>query len=80
MKVNMPEKLYFIQRNGLVSYCRNNDDDIEYIHKDAFIEKAENFLNYKLGDVVNVRVPGTLIPEITTRQDFIECFKKYMEN
>ena len=55
-------------------------NDIEYTRTDAFIEKAINFLNYKLDDVVNVRVPGTLITEITARQDFVDEFIKFMES
>ena len=47
MKANAPEKLYLIQHNGLICYRRNNDEDIEYVRKDAFIEKVENFLNKK---------------------------------
>jgi hypothetical protein len=37
-----PEKLYLLS-NGLISYCRNTDEDVEYTRTDAFIEKAENF-------------------------------------
>ena len=40
-----PEKLYLIRHNGIICYCRNNKDDIEYISKDAFIEKACDWLN-----------------------------------
>ena len=43
MKTNeAPEKLYLIQDNGLISYCRNTDKDVEYTRTDAFIEKACN--------------------------------------
>ena len=42
MKTNeAPEKLYLLS-NGLISYCRNTDEDVEYICTDAFIEKACN--------------------------------------
>lgn len=54
------------------------NEDIEYIRKDAFVQKVEKFINNKFGDVVNLRVSETLT-ELTTRQDFIERFKKYME-
>ena len=40
MEAKAPEKLYLIQHNGLICYCRNNKDDIEYTRTDAFIEKA----------------------------------------
>jgi hypothetical protein len=40
MKTNeAPEKLYLLS-NGLISYCRNTDEDVEYTSTDAFIEKA----------------------------------------
>lgn len=40
MKENgVPEKLYILP-NGLISYCRNSDEDTEYTCTDAFIEKA----------------------------------------
>ena len=84
MKANAPEKIYLrhnhkgdIGAGWLIFPLTNND--IEYIHKGVFIERVINFLNYKLDDVVKVRVLGTLIPELTTRQDFIEQFKNYMK-
>lgn len=58
-----PEKLYLIQHNGLFCYCRNNKDDIEYIIKDAFIEKACEWLKR-----------NTILAETT-----IERFKQTME-
>lgn len=85
----IPEKIYLPYKDGKViglvketgvPYKSGVDGNIEYIRKDAFIKKATNFLNYKLDDVVNVSVHGTLIPELTTRQVFIEHFKKYMED
>ena len=39
-----PEKLYLIQDNGLVCYCRNNKDDIEYTRTDAFVEKVVDYI------------------------------------
>lgn len=40
MKTNgAPKKLYLLS-NGLISYCKSTDEDIEYIRKDAIIEKA----------------------------------------
>ena len=39
-----PEKLYLIQHNRLICYCRNNNEDIEYTRTDAFIEKACEWL------------------------------------
>lgn len=53
--------------------------NIEYTRTDAFIEKVINFLNYKLDDVVAIRVSGTIIPHHVAKQDLIEDFKKYMK-
>lgn len=52
MKANVPKKLYLIQRNGLISYCRNNEDDVEYILTDAFIEMAVERLKHYLDNSV----------------------------
>lgn len=52
MKANVPKKLYLIQRNGLISYCRNNEDDAEYILTDAFIEMAVERLKHYLDNSV----------------------------
>lgn len=89
MKVNeAPEKIYLQENTTTDCYgefwpewfeARAKDSDIEYIRKDVFIEKIANFLNYVLDDVISVSIPWKLIPELTTRQDFIEHFKKYME-
>lgn len=71
MKANAPEKLYLIQHNGLISYCRNNDDDIEYVRKDALIKKAcDLFRRIDYDDT---------IPPYETTEEFIEVFKNYMK-
>lgn len=45
MKANeAPKKLYLLP-NGLISYCRSTDEDVEYIRTDAFIEKVYEYLN-----------------------------------
>lgn len=44
MKVNeAPKKLYLLS-NGLISYCRNTDEDVEYTSTDALIEKARIYI------------------------------------
>lgn len=58
---------------------RSCNDDVEYIRKDAFIEKATNFLNNKLGDVVAMRVPGTIIPYHVAKQEVIEELKRELK-
>ena len=46
MKANEePEKLYLLP-NGLISYCRNTDEDVEYTRTDAFIEKVIGWIDY----------------------------------
>lgn len=62
-----PEKLYLIQDNGLVCYCRNNKDDIEYTSTDVVIEKAIGWIDY------NNRNGGCNF------DGWEKDFKKYME-
>ena len=46
MKANeAPEKLYLLP-NGLISYCRNTGEDVEYINTDAFIEEVIRWIDY----------------------------------
>ena len=79
MKTNgVPEKLYLLS-NGLISYCRNTDEDVEYANTDAVVNKVVNFLNYKLDDVVATRVPGTLIPHHVAKQELIDDLEKYIK-
>ena len=70
MKANeAPEKLYLLP-NGLISYCRGTDEDVEYTRTDAFIEKAEEYLmDYEFNDS----------PTIADRRKRVDEFKKYME-
>lgn len=75
MEANAPEKLYLIQHNGLICYCRNNDEDIEYIRKDAFIERACKFLkSYRQDTCDGMGYIAGIVNDKT-----IEDFKKYME-
>lgn len=64
-----------------VTWCKDKifNKDIEYVRKGAFIEKVTNFLNYKLDDVVAIRVSGTIIPHHVAKQELIEDFKKYIK-
>lgn len=43
MKANAPEKLYLLS-NGLISYCRNNENDIEYIRTDVLVAEIRKRL------------------------------------
>ena len=75
MKANKaPEKLY-LSKNIYGTYLYqvpDPDDDtaVEYIRKDAFIEKAEYFIYSALND----GIMGT-----ANIEDFMRLFKKYME-
>lgn len=75
MKINeAPEKIYM----NWVNYPLE-EMQAEYTRTDAFIEKAINFLNYKLDDIVATRVPGTIIPHHVAKQELIEDFGKYLK-
>lgn len=56
-----------------------DDESTEYVRKDAFIKKVINFLNYKLDEVVAIRVPGTIRPHHVAKQELIEDLNKYMK-
>ena len=75
MKANAPEKLYLIQHNGLICYCRNNDNDIEYIRKDVFIEKACDAYCKVCGHYAHT------VPTHICRHDcrYFNDFKNYMK-
>ena len=75
MKANVPKKLYLIQRNGLISYCRNNEDDAEYILTDAFIEMAVERLKHYLDNSVWVANDVG----VREKEVIIEDFKNYMK-
>lgn len=79
MKANgVPEKLYLLS-NGLISYCKNTDEDVEYTRTDAFIEKAEKYFieKFEVEDYNDyIDVDGS---PIFNYGRFVEDFKKYME-
>ena len=74
MKANEAlDKLYLLP-NGLISYCRNTDEDIEYACADAFIEKACEWLqNHTMKELCMNEEDSVLV------QGFIESFKNYMK-
>ena len=83
MKTNAPETLY-LSKNIYSTYIYqvpDPDDDtaVEYVRKDAFVEKVARFLEYKLNDRVEIQVAGTLIQSLTSKIAFVDEFKKYME-
>lgn len=78
-----PKKIYIDDFGSELSFDwhteHSYEKDIEYIRKDVFYERIINFLNYKLDDVVAIRVPGTIIPHHISKQELIEDLKKYMK-
>lgn len=80
--MKVPEKLYVDTEDNITGSIlygfteKDKDDDIEYVRKDAFVEKAINFLEI-LGYAY------TIIDNITKslydNTQLIEDFKKYME-
>ena len=66
----MPSKIYFDGEEA----CEQPvfaSKSIEYVHKDAFVEKAEKFIYSALND----GIMGT-----ANIEDFMRLFKKYMED
>ena len=53
-------------------------DDIEYIRKDAFIEKACEFISLNAADYIDVTHKGG-IEHLALQERFIDEFRKYME-
>ncbi len=49
-KVNVEPKKFYLLPNGMVSYCRNTDEDIEYTHTDTLIDKACEWLKDNIDD------------------------------
>jgi len=76
MKTNeAPKKLYLLS-NGLISYCRNTGEDVEYSRTDAFIEKAVKWLMDNIQDYTD---DGMGEHSFVLVQDLKEHFKKYMK-
>lgn len=77
-----PDRLYARTNDNItldISYAPQTMEAVEYVRTDAFVNKVVNFLNYKLDDVVAIRVGGTIIPHHVAKQELIEDFKKYMK-
>lgn len=70
-----PEKFYLLP-NGLISYFRNADEDVEYIRTDAFIEKACESIEHLLSGYIIRNFHFLDSYEMDT---LIEDFKNYMK-
>ena len=64
--MNAPEKLYYAPYGDIRENHPITDNDIEYVRKDAFIEKTCEWLENNLQGIVG----GSI---------YIEDFRKYME-
>ena len=80
MKANVPEKLYGCYKgngNLFVDYRPfPNDESIEYIHTDAFIEKAEKWLIEFNNHHYIMRYSDSCEPPLS---ELTEWFKNYMK-
>ena len=80
MKANeAPEKLYFgvADKSVLdIFSTKERDDEIEYTRTDAFIEKAENFLEM-LG--YGFTITDNITHTNYDKEQLIDDFRKYME-
>lgn len=75
MKANEePEKLYLLS-NGLISYCRNTDEDVEYTNTDAFIDKATEWLCNNYDKYIRV-IGSSIYPAYS---DLQRDFQNYMK-
>lgn len=78
-----PEKIYIHPDIGGREFLRPwllqaaNSESIEYVRTDSFIEKVANYLNYILYDRVEINNPGTIIPSLLTKGEFIDDFKRW---
>ena len=83
MKSNAPEKIYIPRLEGNETFVhewsatkfrkyfsREIAENVEYVRKDAFIEKVEEYIYSALND----GIIGT-----ANIEDFMRLFKKYME-
>ena len=82
MKANeAPEKLYFGESDkGILDIysTKESDNEVEYIRKDAFIEKACEFISLNVTDYIEVTHKGS-IEHLALQERFIDVFRKYIE-
>lgn len=80
-----PEKLYVDTEDRLSDSIlygfteRRKDDDIEYVRKDAFIEKANKWLSLNIKMLMNV-LDVEYDTHDTDIKDFIEDFRRYIKD
>lgn len=70
--------MYFDQHSAAYNLIKKNDDDIEYVRKDAFIKKACKWLKSNITNNPNANSVLARNGCVTLGM-LIEDFKKYME-
>lgn len=85
MKTNAPEKIYLFE-NPITETPddrwlskRSDKNDIEYIRKDAFVEKANKWLSLNMKMLMNV-LDVEYDTHDTDIKDFIEDFVRYIKD
>lgn len=78
-----PKKIYIFPRQGgdYTPYWKTNSQDefgIEYIHKDAFIEKAGELLARMIWEVTYEDIEDDSVQHYD-KIEFIEDFKNYLK-
>ena len=77
MKANeAPEKIYYAPYGDMRVNDPITENDIEYIRKDAFIEKAEKWLNEHILDYVYAKEWGQ---GVGVEVELFDDFKEYMK-
>ena len=78
MKANVPKKIY-LQEPTKVRTEKKYDNDIEYVRKDVFIEKACEFLDGCIPDYIELKYANVDTFIDVDNKRFIEDFKNYMK-
>ena len=69
MKANAPEKIYYAPYGDMRENDPITDNDIEYVRKDAFVEKA---VEWWMDNFIYTN-------DVEIKYDTIQSFKDYME-
>ena len=77
MKANAPERIWIEPATDLTKLSGHVDNDnVEYIRKDVFIEKAEKWLNEHILDYVYAKEWGQ---GVGVEVELFDDFKEYMK-
>jgi len=75
-----PEKVWINKDHAVYFQPPKSGEYLEYTRTDAFIEKAEDYLNSKLYDWVSITNPDQRsCTNVIPKKDFIDDFKNYMK-